>query len=177
MNLGLPISTMIAFLLVMARVAGLVTFLPIPGFRNAPDLIRVVLALAFTFALFPVWPSVANTLPSFGDLTVMAFAEAGFGLMAGLAVAFLTEGFQLAAQVLGLQAGYGYASTIDPSSQADSSVLQVIITLMTGLLFFTTGLDRELVRVLAASFVKYPAGSWTPTAASVESVLHLGAGM
>ncbi len=177
MNLGLPISTMIAFLLVMARVAGLVTFLPIPGFRNAPDLIRVVLALAFTFALFPVWPSVPNVLPSFGDLIVQAFAEAGFGLVAGLAIAFLTEGFQLAAQVLGLQAGYGYASTIDPSSQADSSVLQVIITLMTGLLFFTTGLDRELVRVLAASFVKYPAGSWAPSAASLDGVLRLGAGM
>src|SRR5258708_19710276 len=156
MILGLPISAMIAFLLVMARVAGLVTFLPIPGFRNAPDLIRVVLALAFTFALFPVWPSVPNVLPSFGDLIVQAFAEAGFGLVAGLAIAFLTEGFQLAAQVLGLQAGYGYASTIDPSSQADSSVLQLIIPLMTALLFFTTPFDRNLVPVPPPRFVNYP---------------------
>jgi flagellar biosynthetic protein FliR len=168
---------MIAFLLVLARVAGLVTFLPVPGFRNAPDLIRVVLAVAFTLALFPVWPAVPNELPSFGQLMVWAFTEAGFGLVAGLAVAFLNEGFQLAAQVLGLQAGYGYASTIDPSSQADSGVLQVVMTLMTGLLFFTTGLDRELIRALAASFAKYPAGSWTPTMTSVEGVLHLGAGM
>ncbi len=45
MTLGLPLSTMFAFLLVLARVGGLVAFLPIPGFRSAPDSIRVVLTL------------------------------------------------------------------------------------------------------------------------------------
>lgn len=177
MTLGLPVSTMVAFLLVMARVAGLITFLPIPGFRNVPDIIRIVLGLAITFALFPVWPAVPDVLPSFGQLAGWTFAEAGFGLVAGLAVAFLTEGFQLAMQVLGLQAGYAYASTIDPTSQADSGVLQVLMTLVTGLFFFTMGFDRELVRVLAASFVKFPAGSWAPAAASLDGVVRLGAGM
>src|ERR1041385_3221776 len=147
MTLGLPVSTMLAFLLVLARVTGLVTFLPIPGFRNAPSMIRIVLAMAIAFALFPVWPSLPNELPSFGALIAMAFGEMGFGLVAGIAVAFLTEGFQLAAQVLGIPAGYGYASTIDPSSQADSGVLQVMMTLVTGLLIFTTGADRELIRI------------------------------
>ncbi len=177
MTLGLPVSTMLAFMLVMARVSGLVAFLPIPGFKGAPQLIRAVLALAIAFALFPVWPSLPNDLPSFGALAGMSFAELGFGLAVGLAVAFLTEAFQLAAQVIGVQAGYGFASTIDPTSQADSGVLPSMMTLVTGLLFFTTGADRELVRVLAASFEKFPAGSWAPSAASLDGVLHLGAGM
>src|SRR5258708_7662081 len=34
MTLGLPLSTMYAFLLVLSRVAGLITFLPAPGFRG-----------------------------------------------------------------------------------------------------------------------------------------------
>jgi flagellar biosynthesis protein FliR len=168
---------MIAFLLVLARVAGVVAFLPIPGFRNAPGPVRTVLALALAFSLFPVWPSPPNTLPSFGELAALAFSEAGFGLAAGLAVAFLTEGFQVAAQVLGLQAGYGFAQTIDPSSQADSGILQVMMTLITGLLFFAAGVDREVVRVLASSLEKFPAGSWTPAAASLDGILRLGAGM
>lgn len=177
MTLGLPVSTMLAFMLVLARVAGLVTFLPLPGFKGAPQLIRVVLAMAIAFALFPVWPSLPNDLPSFGALAGMALAEMGFGLAVGLAVAFLTEGFQLATQVIGVQAGYGFASTIDPTSQADSGVLPSMLTLITGLLFFTTGADRQLVRVLAASFEKFPAGSWAPSAASLDGVLQLGAGM
>ncbi len=177
MTLGLPVSTMLAFLFVLARVAGVVMFLPVPGFRGAPQMIRVVLAMAFTFALFPVWPSLPDELPSFGALVGTAFAEAGFGLVAGLAVAFLNEGFQLAAQVLGVQAGYGFATTFDPSSQADSGVLQSMMTLITGMLFFTLGLDREIVRILAMSFQKFPAGAWAPSTASLDGVIHLSAAM
>jgi flagellar biosynthetic protein FliR len=177
MTLGLPVSTLYAFLLVLARVAGWITFLPVPGFRNAPEMLRVYLALAITFALFPVWPALPNALPSLGELTAWAFAEAGFGLAIGLAVAFLTETFQIATQVLGLQAGYGYATTIDPTSQADAGVLQVVTMLISGLLFLSLGLDRQLLRVLAASFEKFPAGSWAPSAASLDGILRLGSGM
>jgi flagellar biosynthesis protein FliR len=177
MTLGLPLSTLYAFLLVLARVAGLVTFLPVPGFRNAPDTVRVLLALAITFALFPVWPALPNVNPNIGQLAVWAFCEAGFGLAAGLAVAFLTESFQVAAQVAGFQAGYGFASTIDPNSQADSSILQVLASLSTGLLFFTTGLDHQLIRVLAASFERFPAGSWAPASANLDGIVRLGGEM
>lgn len=177
MTLGLPLSTLYAFLLVLARVSGLIAFLPVPGFSNAPDAMRVVLAVLLAFALFPVWPNLPDALPSIGQLAAWASAEAGFGLAMGLAVAFVTEAFQIATQVLGLQAGYGYATTIDPNSQADAGVLQVVVMLVTGLLFMTLGLDREVFRVLAASFEKFPAGSWAPTAASLDGIVRLGSGM
>jgi len=177
MTLGLPISTMYAFMLVLARVAGVVTFLPIPGWRAAPDSVRVVLALAIAVALFPAWPQLPNAMVPIGQLLVWALSEAGFGIIAGLAVAFLIEAFQLAAQVLGLQAGYGYATTIDPTSQVDAGVLQVMSMLTTGLLFFTTGVDRALVRVLARSFETFPAGSWAPAAGSLSGIVQLGTGM
>jgi flagellar biosynthetic protein FliR len=177
MTLGLPLSTLWAFLLVLARVSGLVTFLPVPGFRAAPDFVRVVLALAITVALFPVWPMLPDVSPSMGELTAWVFCEAGFGLVVGLAIAFLIEGFQLAGQIIGLQAGYGYSMTVDPTSQVDAGVLQVVFSLTTGLLFFTLGLDRDVLRVLAASFEKFPAGAWAPTAQNLEGVLRLGGGM
>ena len=177
MTLGLPLSTIFAFLLVLSRVGGLVAFLPVPAWRNAPMIFRAVLAFSVTIALFPAWPHLSDTLPAIGQLTVWAISEAGFGLVAGLAVALLTEGFQVGAQVLGMPAGFGYAQTIDPSSQADSSILQVIMMLTTGLLFFSLGIDSLLIRILAASFEKYPAGSWSLTAASLDRIIHLGSGM
>jgi len=177
MTLGLPLSTIYAFLLVLARVGGLVAFLPVPALKNAPMIFRAVLAFVITIALFPVWPHLPDAAPSVGQLTVWAFSEMGFGLVAGLAVAFLNEGFQIGAQVLGMPAGFGYAQTIDPNSQADSSVLQVLTMLTTGLLFFSFGLDGVVIRILAASFEKYPAGSWSLTAASLDDIIHLGAGM
>jgi flagellar biosynthetic protein FliR len=177
MTLGLPLSTIYAFLLVLARVGGLIAFLPVPAFRSAPMIFRAMLAFLITIALFPIWPHLPDVSPTIGQLTVWAFSEAGFGLVAGLAVAFLNEGFQVGMQALGMPAGFGYAQTIDPSSQSDSSVLQVVTMLITGLLFFSLGIDSVLIRILAASFQKYPAGSWSASAASLDTVIHLGAGM
>jgi flagellar biosynthesis protein FliR len=177
MNVQFSVGTLYAFLLVLARVSGFVVFLPVPGFRNTLDSVRVALALAITLALYPVWPALPSTAPSIGQLTGWAFSEAGFGLAMGLAVAFLTETFQMAAQIAGFQAGYGFASTFDPGSQADSSVLQVLSSLFIGVLFFGMDLHHQLIRVLAASFQKYPAGGWAPSAASLDGILQLGGSM
>jgi len=149
----------------------------VPGWRAAPDSARVVLALSITIALFPVWPALPDAQPSIGQLLLWVFLEAGFGVGAGLAVAFLAEGFQIAAQVIGLQAGYGYSLTVDPTSQADAGVLQVFMALASGLLFFSVGLDRDLIRVLAASLERFPAGSWHLTATGADGIVRLGGAM
>ncbi len=176
-SLPLPLVLVIGFLLVLARVGGAVSFVPLPGFRSAPAIVRAVLALSLAVALVPLWPRVDAGEFRLGDLGLWMLAEAAFGVTVGLAVAFLNEAFVLASQIFGLQAGYGYASTIDPATEADSSVLQLLTHLAAGLLFVTLGLDREVIRVFAASLESYPPGSFTLTPASAEKVLELGAGM
>jgi flagellar biosynthetic protein FliR len=177
LTIQVPFATLYAFLLVLARVSGLLVFLPLPVLPAAPQSARILLAILVTVALFPVWPILPPVEAAFGQLLVWAISECGFGLAIGLAVSFLTEGFQMAAQSIGLQAGYAYASTIDPSSQADASVLQVITMLITNLLIFSLGIDHQLIRILAASFVRFPAGSWTPSLQSMDGILQLGSGM
>ncbi len=177
MTLGLPLPTLFAFLLVLARVAGLIAFLPIPGWRAAPDSVRAALAIILTVALFPVWPALPNADPSFGQLLIWAFLEAGLGLSFGVAASLMNEAFQVAAQIVGLQAGYGYALTVDPNSQADAGVLQVLMALISGLLFFTLGVHREILRVLALSLERIPAGSWHLSHAGMEGIIHLGSTM
>ena len=67
----------------------------------------------------------------------------------------------MAAQAVSLQAGFGYASTIDPTSGADSTVLLTIAQLTAGLLFFVSGADRLLVKELAESLRLCPPESFT----------------
>jgi flagellar biosynthetic protein FliR len=177
MTLSLPLDTLWAFLLVLARVSGMVAFLPLPAFRALPVTVRVVLSLVITLALFPAWPPLPAAVPGLATLTLWAVAEAGFGLLAGLAVAFLVEGMQMGMQIVGLQAGYGYASMVDPSSEADSSVLQVVMMLASGLLLFATGVDRELIRILALSLESHPAGSWALAATHLDGVVRLSGTM
>ena len=132
-ELRLSLPVLYGFLIALARVSGVVAFVPIPGLRDAPEAPRVVLALALTFVLLPVWPSMS--MPdgiSTTGLAVAAAAEFSIGLLMGLTVAVLLESIQLAAQMIGLPAGFSYASTVDPTTQADSSVLQIMMQLLAG---------------------------------------------
>src|SRR5262245_61786328 len=119
-QLTLSIATLYGFLLVLTRVAATFTFVPMPQLKNSSTAARIVLSLAITMALCQVWPATPATMSAlFGWMA----AEAGFGIAIGLVVALISEAFTLAMQVLGIQAGYGYATTIDPNSEADSGVL------------------------------------------------------
>ena len=84
-----------------------------------------------------------------------------WGLAIGVALAIVFEVFQMAAQAVSLQAGLGYASTVDPTSGADSTVLLTVAELTAGLLFFASGADRLLVKALAESLRLAPPESFT----------------
>lgn len=176
-ELAFSLSTLYAFLLVLARVSGIILFVPIPGIRGGPETARIILALALTFALFPVWPPPPVPSPSLMLVVGWILAETTFGISLGLAVGFLLEGFQIAAQVLGLQAGYAYASTIDPNSEADSGVLQIISMLASSLLFFALGFDRQVIRIVADSFQTIPPGAFLLNRPAADTIIHIGAGM
>jgi flagellar biosynthetic protein FliR len=174
-DLTLSTGTLYSFLLVMARVSGALSFVPIPGIRTAVGPARAAFALGITMALSGRWPEVESSSVSIGTLLLWAGAEAAVGITIGVSLSIALECFALAAQVLGTQAGYGYASTIDPNSEADSGILMVFSQLMAGLLFFAAGLDRELLRLFAETLNKIPPGAYVPGATSAEPVIRLGA--
>jgi len=171
-DLVLSTSTLLGFLLTLTRVSGVFVFVPLPGLRTGFDAARIVLSFVLTMSLFPYWPQV-KAGNSIGQLVPWLISEAALGIGIGLAVAFVTEAFSVAAQVMGLQAGFAFASTVDPTTQADSSVLVILAQLTTGLLFFATGLDREVLRIFAVSLTAVPAGSFVITRGAAEHLLSL----
>ena len=169
-------ATLLGFLLTLARVAGVFVFVPMPGIGSVINPARIILAFGITIALFPEWPSV-SAYPAAGTLVMWLTVEAALGIGIGLAVAFVTEAFAIGAQAMSLQAGYAFASTFDPNTQADSGVLVVFSQIMAGMLFFATGLDREVIRVFARSMETYPAGSFVLTPGAAAQVLSIGSTM
>jgi len=169
-ELALSTAGLLGFLVTLARVAGVFVFVPMPGLKSGFEAARVVLSFTVTLALFPYWPQV-NAGVSAGLLAVWMVSEAALGIGIGLAVAFAVEAINVAAQVMGLQAGYAYAQTIDPATQADSAVLVVLSQLAAGLAFFATGLDRDVLRVFAGSLISVPAGSFTISRGAAEPLL------
>src|SRR5690349_7431703 len=112
-EVAVPLAPLMGFLFVLARVAGILLCVPLPGMRKGPETSRIVLALAVTVALYPHWPRV-DASPSVGLLAAALGGEAALGVTIGVVVAFLEESFAVAAQAVGLQAGFSYAAMINP---------------------------------------------------------------
>jgi len=176
-ELKLEIGTLYAFLLVLARVSGVFVFVPLPGIKAGPDIIRVALATSITLALLPRWPVIQSAGLSFGTLVGWLLAEAGLGIGVGIAVAFLAEIFQMGAQIISLQAGYSFASTIDPTSGADSSVMLAIAQTAAGLLFFATGLDHQVLLAFSQSLAAHPPGQLVLNNSMLNLVIQAGSAM
>lgn len=176
-SLTLSTATVYSFLLALMRVGCALVFVPLPGLSGAPQAVRAAFALACTFALYSQWPVVEVTHVKDATLIAWAASEAAMGIGIGVCVAIALEGFAFAAQMLGVPAGYSFASTIDPNSDADSTVLVVMAQLIAGLLFFAMGLDREVLRLFALSLEKVPAGAYVPGRPAAETLIHLASNL
>jgi flagellar biosynthetic protein FliR len=173
-ELTLSASTLFAFLLVLARLTGTFVFVPLPGADGSFAPPRIVLALACTIALFPRWPRVDMTQTGLAQMLLWTLSEAAMGMTVGLLVSFIAESLTLGAQMLSLQAGYGYASVVDPNTQADAGILLVMAQLTATLLFFVSGLDRVVIQAFALSLDSYPPGTFALSRGLGETVIHLG---
>jgi flagellar biosynthetic protein FliR len=164
------------FILTLSRVSATLLLLPMPGFQYVSQQARIVLIMGVTFCLLPVWQQVAAADAALG-LWVAVLVECTIGLMIGLTIAFLFESFQLGAQIISTQAGFGFATTIDPQTQADSNVLQIFTQLTAGLIFFALGIHHQLIRMLSHSFAAFALDNDHARNLSVNLILHLGSRM
>jgi flagellar biosynthetic protein FliR len=172
-DLTIPASFVLSFLLVLVRIGSVMVFVPLPGINSGPSVARVVLAIGSSLALYSSWPAVPANV-TLSQLVAWVLSEAVMGITAGVAVSFIAEAFIMGAQILSLQAGYGYASTIDPTTQADSTILQIVAQLFAGMLFFAVGLDRIVLATFARSLDAYPPGSFSLSRPLAMELIRLG---
>jgi flagellar biosynthetic protein FliR len=165
------------FLLILTRLGLALAFVPMPGAKSAPEAARVVLIVSLAAVLAPVLPQAAGVPPTPGAFVRAIAGEALYGLAVGVVVAFLGEVLTFAMQAFALQAGYAYASSIDPNSEADSGVLLVFALLCGNVLFFTLGGHRLVVKAFARSLEVWPVGGSAASLDWAETVSRLGSSM
>jgi flagellar biosynthesis protein FliR len=180
MPLQISATLLLNYTLLLARSAGFVVFLPVPGMRGFPVPARIMLAVLLTVLAAPLASGVSDAGVIAGNdaavwvLAKMILAEAAMGVALGTAVALLLEAFGLAAQILGFQAGYSYVNMIDPTTQVDASILNVMIALLSSLMFFTFDLHLHLLRAWFAGIENWPLGSFFARPVDALRMVHLG---
>lgn len=171
-----PAPVVIGFLIVFARVGGALVYLPIPGLRVGPGMARSAFAFFLAVAVYGAAPRPAEIYGAW-PLAGCLLAEAAFGITMGLLVNFTLEALLVGIQTVSIQAGYSYASTIDPTTQAESGVMIILAQLISGLLFFAIGMDRQVLLAFSRSLIAVPAGEFAVTQVTLDVVSEAGAAM
>jgi flagellar biosynthesis protein FliR len=171
-----PLKPVLIFLVVLARVGGLVTFAPFWGHRAVAMQIRVLLALALALALTP---PLVDRLPMPPEapiaLGVVLIVEMVIGFIFGLVGKLVFSGLEVAAQIIGYQMGFSLASTIDPSTRAQTAVFGIVAQMLGLVVFMGADGHHWLLQATVHSFQKVGPGSASLSADLVQLFLRLSA--
>lgn len=165
------------FLLTLTRLGLALSFVPMPGLKSAPDLARVVLVVSLAATIVPALPHSVDVPSTTARFVKVIAGEVLYGLAVGVVVALLGEMLNFSMQAFAMQAGYSYASSIDPNSEADSGILLVFALLCGNILFFVFGGHHLVIRAFARSLEVWPIGGGAVNSAWAGTVIRLGSSM
>ena len=145
----------LAFALVLARVAPLFLLAPLFSSKSFPARVRGVTAVALAIGLVPV---VARDRIPLDTFTLAGLI--GKELLVGMAFAFalgaLFAALAAAGAILDLSIGFMLGGVVDPLSGTQSSLLQQLYTMIGVLVFIAIGGDGWVIAGLARTYDAVP---------------------
>jgi flagellar biosynthetic protein FliR len=165
------------FVLVLARVSGLLVVAPILGSSIVPVRVRAFFALVVSLMLFPsILPTIGSELTLSAALLGLA-GELMIGIVLGLGVSMLFVAMELAGLMISQQAGLALAEVIDPVLQTQGTPLGRIYFICAIFIFLIVGGLRAMVQALLDSFATLPLLSFAPGQSVVSVLVGLLTGM
>lgn len=159
-------TTVVIFVLVLARTGGVIVSAPFWGGRMVPGLVRFVVAVVVSVAVYPLATrTLAETARdsfrldedlSLFVLLVALGAESLLGLGLGWVAQFLFTGMRVAGQVVEIRMGLGLSQLLDPQDGGQTTTLSTLFELVAVLVFFSLNGHLLLIQALAASYQLFP---------------------
>jgi flagellar biosynthesis protein FliR len=163
-----------AFVLVSARLSGLMMIAPLWSMTNLPRLARAAITVLLSVMLLPSVP--ALTLPDQVLALPLPLAmELIVGLVIGLTAAILVQGVALAGEVVSLQMGLSLAPQLAPIPDLQVSGVGLILSNLVLLIYVGIGGHLMLLRGLADSLQTLPPGLPMDLAGGRDAALAVGA--
>ena len=144
------------FLWPMLRISALMLSAPIFSLRALNVRLRILLAAALTWMVFPLheWPTI-DPVSATGLLEM--FNQIGIGLVMGLTLQICTAAMVLAGQSLSNSIGLSFASMVDPNL-GNVPVLAQFMVIVSTLIFIGLGGHTLLIGMVMDSFNTLPIG-------------------
>lgn len=171
-----PLHPLLVFLVVLARVGGLVTFAPFWSNRSADAKIRVVFAGVLAIALTPaIMPRFATPPSELGSLLPVLAGEILIGMVFGFVGKLVFSGFELAAHLLSSQMGFSLAGVIDPSTKAHTTAFGTIAQMLALMVLLAADGHHWFLAATVKSFSTTVPGSFAFNAELLDLLLRFSA--
>ena len=117
----------ITFMLLFARLSGLIVFFPFYSHNQIPMVVKTLLVFALCIVLFPLSHTHEHAI---NFLIMEILSEAILGLCAGLLLNIVFAILQMAGEQISMIMGFSMASVLDPQTGTNSPVIANILNLL-----------------------------------------------
>jgi len=179
---ALPLASLddlIPFALVLARVAGLFSAIPMFGARVVPNRVKTPLIFSLALMLFPIIRQHANIPVSaeIFSLSLLIVREALIGLTLGLVSQFVFAAVEFCGQQVGTQIGLSMATLFDPSTQANVPTMAMFQGALATLVYLSLGVHHIFIRGIVDSYALIPIGAWHTSPGLLKFLIEASTGI
>ena len=148
------------FALVLCRLAGIFSAIPLFGEGRVPLVIRVVTIFMMTLVCFPLLRAMAPQLPADSlSLAILVVREILIGISLGFLSKVVFAAVDFCGQIVGMQMGFSMSTMFDPS-MGQTPLMSNFQLLLAMLLFLSLGIHHVFIRAIMDSYTVIPVGSW-----------------
>lgn len=168
----------LVYFLVFARTGAMLMLMPPISQAGVPPRVRLMLALAVSFALAPGlaqhYPSASPSSPI--ALAVLLAEDVTAGVLVGAMASIIMSALSVAGSLIATQTGLAYAQMLNPALGDQEPVVSNFLMLLGGVLIFSTNMHHLAISAIQGSYVLIPPGAALPTADMAEFTIRLVSG-
>ncbi|WP_462106880.1 flagellar biosynthetic protein FliR [Campylobacter concisus] len=160
----------ITFMLLFARLSGLIVFFPFYSHNQIPMVVKTLLVFALCIVLFPLSHAHEHAI---NFLFMEILSEVILGLCAGLLLNIVFAILQMAGEQISMVMGFSMASVLDPQTGTNSPVIANILNFIALLAFLMLDGHHLILQFYSTSLSAIPLGDFYPRSDVMSYALKL----
>lgn len=166
-----------AWLMVLARMSGVVIALPLLAGFEVPAQVRIFLAVALAVMAFPIALPLLPQGLSIGQTAAGLVGEIVVGELLGLAAAVVLQGAMMGGHLVAQQSGLALGTIINPLFDGEASPIEQLCYFAAGGLFLALRGHVAVVQAVLDSIRIVPPGTVAANASIVDYVIGVATSM
>lgn len=152
------IDSIIVFVLIFARMSGMLVTAPLFSTFPVPMQVKVGLSASCAFLMYPFVIQHCNfiTPKDLVSLSMLMFKEVAVGVLIGFAISLIFTAIEIAGQLISVEMGLSMASALDPVTHQNVPIVGQLYLFMASLIFISINGHHYLFSTVYDSFRSIP---------------------